>query len=348
MHSAGPANGFMMSATPAYQHQQMQSAINDVTANQPTKVGNVPTPGTASNLATTGGTGGTPNSAAIDGLMSQYDIQRGLYQGDQTMATNNQNADLQGSQNDFNTQSKTYNDQFNQGNAQLDQQTHVLNDSYQRSLNQLANNMRTQNQGFQNSLGINGAGDSSAGQMGAYALANEQNINRGYMNTDLNNQLDQIALQRSGLKQNYDDEQGQLQNQYDDQRRQIIQQYGQVLSDINKNIQGTNISKASAMAYLQQWGATQLQNLDQQAMQTAKGIDQKYGSLVAQNPGLTYQPNYQAQTITPQTVAAQQGTSQQSAPSAPLLAPGATNNNQNTVPLASPNYNQNNQFNSAY
>jgi hypothetical protein len=321
---------------------------------QQAKAGNSPSVGAPSsaspNLTTTGpggATSGTP-TPAYQQLMDAYNNEIGQYNNDLGSVGSWQNANTDNTNKIYDTQAQTYNDQLNQGNSQLNQQTKVLNDSYQRSLNQLSNNMRTQNQGFQNALGIGGAGDSSAAQMGAYAMANEQNINRGYMNTDLNNQLDQIGLQRSSLGQNYNDEMRQLQAQHQSALSDIAQQYGQMQQEILHNISATNAAKASANAYLNQWANTQLQNLDQNVMSQAAAVNQKYGTLANTPQNLGYKPNFQAQAITTPQVAAQQGTSQQSAPSAPLLAPGATNNNQNTVPLASPNYNQNNQFNSAY
>lgn len=292
-------------------------------------------PATQSQLTTTGGVGGNNNSAALQQLMQAYDQNIGMYQNDANTLQGYQGADTSNVNKQYNDQSNTYNDQYNSGMQGLQQQTKTLNDDYTRSLQQLGNNIRNQYQGEINALGTGGAGDSSAAQMAAYALAQEQNLNRGYMNTDLNNQLGQIGIQTNSLHNAYKDEVSQLQDQYQSALADIAKTYGSQLQQINHNIQATQAEKASANAYLGQWAGQQLQNLDSNIMSQAQATNAKYAGLANQPAqSLSYQPDFKATAITTPQVSAQAQTSQQTPPSAALLAPGYNaNNNQNQQPL---------------
>jgi hypothetical protein len=272
-----------------------------------------PTPGNGQ--ATTNPASLAAINSAYNPSLQYYENEKNIVPGQNAMAANDSNRY-------FDSQAHGLQDQFQSGNQNLDLQTKVLNDSYNRSLQQLGNNIRSQYQGQQNAMGIGGAGDSSANQMSAYALANEQNMNRGYMNTDLNNQLGQVGLQRdamnSGFKDQLDGVNAQKQSAYD----QINQQYQNLLDQVQKSEFGTQQAKESAMMWTNNWAANQVAQVDKTMADQGSAILQQYANLPNQHIALNNMPTYQASAITGPSVSAQQQTAQQVAPSAPLLAPG--------------------------
>lgn len=283
------------------------------------------------------GTGAGTNPTTLAAINSAYDPNIQYYQNLLTTVPGQGDMATRDSNQYYDNQAKSLNDQFQSGNANLDQQTKVLNDSYNRSLQQLGNNIRNQFQGQINSLGIGGAGDSSAAQMSAYALANEQNMNRGYMNTDLNNQLDQIGLQRGSMNKGFNDQIQGLNDQKQSAYDQISQQYLNLKNQILGDIQSTQQAKEVAMMWTNNWAANQVAQVDQGIAAKANGILQQYSNLPNAQVQLNHAPTYQATAIQAPTVSAQAQTSQQVSPSAPLLAPGFnSNNNQSQTPLAAP------------
>lgn len=306
-----------------------------------------PTDTTLGSLTTTGGVSGTgsSNPNTISEINQTYDPLINTYQGYLNNVAPWQTNDTNLANQAYGAQANTYQDQFNSGNANLDQQTKVLNDSYQRSLQQLGNQIRNQYQGESNALGVGGAGDSSANQMAAYALAQEQNQNRGYMNTDLNNQLTQVGLQRNDLSKSFGDEMSQLNATRDQALSDISKQYYQLQQQIMGDLQSTETAKKNAMLWTNSWAANQVAGVDNGITQQVANLNAKYGAAAQARPqSLSYQPNYQATSINVPSVAAQNTTSQQLAPSAPLAAPGFNSNRDNTPLAAVLGNNNDNQF----
>jgi hypothetical protein len=245
------------------------------------------------------GAGTSSNTGAIN---SAYDTLSNYYKGLAGTVQPQQDVSSNDITNQFNDQYKSLSDQRDSAFANLDNQQNVVNQSYSKSLHQLGNSIRNTAQGQQNALGVGGAGDSSAADMLGYALSNMQNTNRGYMNQDMNNQLNSIGLNRTADTNQFNDQAQTLSDWKGQQLHGIQSQYAQLLSSINEKLAGNEQYRQLALNQAGAWASGQAQQVDNTLNQSLGNLNSTYQNAKAPTASINL-PQYQAQAINAPTVA---------------------------------------------
>lgn len=302
---ADPANPAVLLNTSTWGNSAPASSDPTKATKASTGTTDAAAPNNTSTLASNAqlGTGGG-TSSNINAINSAYDTLSNYYKGLQgTIDPQKQIAQGQtDTQYSDNLNSLTH--QRDAAFANLDNQTNVVNQSYQKSLAQLGNNIRNTMQGQQNALGVNGAGDSSASVMLAHALSQLQNQNRSYMNQDMNNQLNQIGLSRTADTNQFSDQKQQLDDWKTSQYQNIATQYAQLAQQINEKLAGNEQYRQLALANAGQWASGQAQQVDNTLKGSLDSLNQTYAQNQAPSVSMGNLPQYQATAINAPTVAA--------------------------------------------
>lgn len=269
---------------------------------------------TQTNTATNGSGTGTGSGNAAD-INATYDLGKTFYSGLLNQVAPQQQADTNNVNSLYGAQQKAIQDQRDAAYANLDQQSNVANQSYNRSLTQLGNSIRNQYQGGNNQLGTQGAGDSSAASMLGYALGQDQNTQRGYMNQDLNNQLTSVAQTRDADTNQFKDQNDQNNAMWQTQLTGIAKTYASLVNQINTELVNNEQARQNALRYAGQWAQGQAAQLDTN-LQNALG--QAAGNFQGPNTQLTPLASYTAHNVVVPTTQASANLSQpvatQSAP----------------------------------
>lgn len=255
------------------------------------------------NIGTTGTGAATPDKAAQ--INAAYDVGSNYYKG--LLPT----IDPQ-KQNDIAHTNQYYGDQLtgltHQRDAafqNLDTQTNLANQSYTKGLGQLGNQIRNTYQAQTNALGTQGAGDSSAvGQLG-YALGNEQNLQRGYMNTDLNNQMTQIGETRKNDENQFQDQSNQIEDLKQQAYDSIAKTYAQLTQSINTQLAGNEQARLNALTYAGQWAQGQAANINTDIEQRLHDATNAYNPANLPQVAQTPMASYTAHNVVAPTVSVQ-------------------------------------------
>ena len=256
---AGYGNGLANTAVDATKSIQAAGAVG---AQQAANGGAV------NGSSTTTGSGYTTPSAAQ--INNTYDTSSNFYKGLLNTVAPQQQNDINNTNQYFGDQQTGLQNQRDAAFANLDQQSKVANDSYNRSLSQLGNQIRNTYQGQSNALGTQGAGDSSATDMLGYALGQQANLQRGYMNQDENNQQTQVALTRDADKNQFDNQSAQINDLKQQQYSAIAKQYAQLQQQINTQLAQNEQMRKYALMNAGQWAQGQAAQVDQ-SLATALG-----------------------------------------------------------------------------
>lgn len=193
--------------------------------------------------------------------------------------------------------------QENQAQAQTDNQVNTYNTQKSGvqgqqtlSLAQLADSIRGQNQGLQAQLGAVGAGSSSAGSMGQYALAHEQNSSRANIQQQAGSNIANIDAQIQQTQANLHPYLQTLEAYKTQQTQSILQNYNTLQSQLEQQInQAQGEEKARLALYgqtIQDSAGAALTSLDQQVAGASQNFAAQQQATLANAPG-----QYQAPTL---------------------------------------------------
>jgi hypothetical protein len=274
---------------------QAGQAIN---AKQAGALGDTADQGSVLGASTTSAAGNAVNAANINNV---YDTSSNFYKGLlDTIDPQKQQA--------YSNTDQYYGDQLNglQGQrdsafANLDQQSKVANQSYSRSLQQLGNSIRNTYQGQTNALGTQGAGDSSAADQLGYALGQQNNTQRGYMNQDLNNQMTSIGLTRDSDQKQFDNQASQINDLKQQQYTAIANQYAQLQQQINTQLANNEQARKQALMYAGQWAQGQAASVDTTLQSALGNIQNAYSPANQPKVAPVNFGTYQAHNVVPET-----------------------------------------------
>lgn len=136
---------------------------------------------------------------------------------------------------------RKYNDSFSALTSQrdnafsnLDSEQRKLDKQRARAYGQIQNDSQNLLQGLNTQLGMYGAGNSSATQMGAIAAADVANKQSAEITDDYNDQLSNISSSRANIKKEYEDENNKLNTWKNEQYLNLDKSY----QDLENNYRG--------------------------------------------------------------------------------------------------------------
>lgn len=116
----------------------------------------------------------------------------------------------------------------------LDHEQSKLDKQRAKAYGQIQKDSQDMLQGLNTQLGMMGAANSSATQMGAIATADLANQQSASITDDYNDQMSEISTNRAKVKKEYDDENNQLNTWKEDQYRNLDKSY----QDLENNYRG--------------------------------------------------------------------------------------------------------------
>lgn len=136
---------------------------------------------------------------------------------------------------------RRYNDSFSALTSQrdnafsnLDSEQRKLDKQRARAYGQIQNDSQNLLQGLNTQLGMYGAGNSSATQMGAIAAADVANKQSAEITDDYNDQLSNVSSSRANIKKEYEDENNKLNTWKNEQYLNLDKSY----QDLENNYRG--------------------------------------------------------------------------------------------------------------
>ena len=138
-----------------------------------------------------------------------------------------------------------YSDSFNrlvsqrdQAFGNLDREQSKLDKQRATAYNQIQNDSQNLLQGLNTQLGMYGAGNSSAAQMGAIATADVANKQSAAITDDYNDQVSDITFNRNKIKKDFEDENQELNTWEKEQQTNLEKEYTNLENDYRGKIGG--------------------------------------------------------------------------------------------------------------
>lgn len=206
-------------------------------------------PGTASSGSTGGGYVAPSSPSVSDQIGSAYDTRIGGLRDLQKSLNPQKKNEISNINQQYGTSRDLLQDARSRGNQNLDNSELQVENNRSRSLRDLSESLRNSIQAFQNSVGVVGAGDSSASEvLGPYAFTKLGAQGRTDINLGTQDNLAQIGLARQDVESEYNNQLLQAQTQADTVKREIDNKYTNLFNEVKQMITSATSEKELAMA----------------------------------------------------------------------------------------------------